>query len=226
MAATHRICKITNTHALLMDEVKRIIGLSSVKFIEPPLTLKSTINEYFNSKQVRDVSELLDKSPDGFKAIELMQRLTAKSTDCVYVAMSTTVNLPKLMMFYTLQCIQDSMVFGSAYCNCDSLYGCVMVNEMVIFITVQNLHALPIRLRNSDQKECPVCLEVIDNPRLIRTPFKCRHWICQDCLDMCRTDECSLCREVTPHREGYMVNGTLNMNADLPLLLVMDCQNL
>lgn len=142
--------------------------------------------------------------------------------DCVYVVMSTTVNLPKLMMFYTFQCIQDSMVFGSAYCNCDSLYGCVMVNKKALFITVQNVDTLPIRMRNSEQKECPVCLEEIVNPRLIQTPFKCQHWICQDCLDMCRTNECSLCREVTPSNSVTTVNGTLDMNADLPLVLVMD----
>ena len=65
---THRICKISYD-ALLFDEVKRVIGLSEIKFTEPPLTVKSTINEYFNSKQVRDVSELLDKSPHGIKAM-------------------------------------------------------------------------------------------------------------------------------------------------------------
>ena len=218
--ATHRFCRVlADDKSLVFEEVKRVIGLANIKFIEPPQIVYSTIKNYFNSEQVRDVSELLGKSPHGSQAIELMQRLTEKSIDCVYVVMSTAVNSPKLMMFYTLQRLIDSMSNGPVYYDCDSLYGCVLHQKRALFITARNVDVLPTHLRNFSQNECSVCLEEIVNPRLIEYPYKCKHWLCKNCLDACNTKECPLCREVTPQQNGSMVKVTYDMNADLPLML-------
>ena len=134
--------------------------------------------------------------------------------------MSTAVNSPNLIMFYTLTRIIDCKINGSSYYDCESLYGCVLRHKRVLFITARNIDLLATHLRNFSQIECPVCMEEIVNPRLIEYPYKCKHWLCKNCLDACNTKECPLCREETPQRDGSMVKVTYDMNADLPLLLV------